>query len=502
MPNTAQKSKQPKHDERLFSRAAEAVVIGSIIIDPACIVPVSKIIGPSNFAFDENRIIYQALLDLKEEGIAIDGFIVRNRLEETKQLKKVGGVEYLQEIVNIPTAANAEYYAKIVQEKAQRRRLAGFYDDTGKVLFSDRAVGESIATIQQLAVGLDGAVDLHDMTPIFRCLADIAPEHVKWIWHEKIALGKINLILGDPNTCKTWLGLYIVARISTGGKWPNMNGDPDNFAPLGSAIILTAEDGLADTIRPRLDAMGANVSKIIVVEGVREKDEEGNLHSYSFCLRNNLTALQQIIDNVKDVKIVLLDPLSGFLGDTDSHRDADVRGVLAPLSGFAEKNGIAIVGIRHLNKNSGGKAMYRDSGSLAFIAASRLAWLVSTDPDNPESKRRLLIPIKYNVIAEPVGLAFEVIDGKVVFENEPVNTTADEALGGSMVVAPKREMGVQWLKDTLAGKTMASSEVERLAKENGISAWMLKEAKRELGVVNYPLTQPDKKMAWFMKLPE
>jgi len=489
-------------DERLFSRAAEGCVIGSMVIDPTCIDKVSAIIGPDSFAFPENKAIYQAILDLREGNKPIDGFILRNTLEENKKLNEIGGVDYLQQILNsAPSSANAEYYANIVKEKTQRRRLVDAHDRMKRILDSDEPVGGCVSQIQQIAAGLEGAIEPSDSTPIIKTLADVEPLPIDWLWFNRIPLGMLTLLLGDPGLGKSFLTLYMAAKISTGGAWPD-SGTPESNAPQGSVVILTAEDDLAHVVRPRLDALEADVTKIVALEGVKIKDEENREHCEYFNLQRDLPALQQAVQSQKDTKLVIIDPLSAYLGGRiDSHKDAEVRSVLRPLVELAERCGVAVVGVTHLNKNTGGKAVYRAMGSLAFLAAARTCWLVTTDPNELDSKRRLLTPAKYNVLVEPTGMAFEIIDGKVVFENDPVTMTAEEALGTTGTIeAPALNDAKQWLSEQLTpGKSMSAIEVYKQAKERRISKRTLERAKSELKIVSYPLTEEGKKV-WFWRI--
>jgi len=335
--------------------------------------------------------------------------------------------------------------------------------------------------------------------PIIVSLADVKPLPIDWLWFNRIPLGMLTLVLGDPGLGKSFLTLYMASRVSTGGAWPDRDGIPDNCAPKGSVVILTAEDDLAHVVRPRLDALGADVTKIDALEGVKIKDENDREHCEYFNLQRDLPALQQAVRSQKDTKLVVIDPLSAYLGGRiDSHKDAEVRSVLRPLVELAEQCGVAVVGVTHLNKNANGKAVYRAMGSLAFLAAARTCWLVTTDPNDPDSKRRLLTPAKHNVLIEPTGLAFEIVDGKVIFENEPIDITADEALGTTGTIeAPALNEAKQWLSGQVTtGKTMAATEVYKQAKERGISKRTLERAKKELHIVSYPLSEAGKKV-WF-----
>ncbi len=405
-------SRQKPIDERLFSKAAEAAVIGSMVIDPDCISKVSAIVGPDSFAFPENRVIFQTLQDLREGDKSIDGLLLRDKLQEIGQLEKVGGIEYLQKVLDgVPSAANAEYYAGIVKEKAQRRRLVDAVENMQKVLESDRPVGESVSQIQQIAAGLDGAIELCNSMPVIRNLDGVEVKPITWLWYNKIPCGMFTLVFGNPGLGKSFEVLDWAARISVGGVWPD-----GGQSPLGTVVLLTAEDPLEQVVKPRLMSLGADPKKIFALEAVKIRDEEGHQRQAFFSLQDDLPALRQAIK--PDTKLIIIDPISAYYGrGFDSHRDADIRGILAPLCELAEQTGVAIIGITHLNKNTTGKAVYRALGSIGLIAAARTAWLVSEDPDQPESKRRLLIPAKQNILINPTGLAFEIIDGKVVYES-------------------------------------------------------------------------------------
>jgi hypothetical protein len=311
----------------------------------------------------------------------------------------------------------------------------------------------------------------------------------------------LTLLLGDPGLGKSFLTLYMAAEVSTGGTWPDSE-TPENSAPKGSVVILTAEDDLAHVVRPRLDALEADVTKIDALEGVKIKDEENREHSEYFNLQRDLPALQQAVQSQRDTKLVVIDPLSAYLGGRiDSHKDADVRSVLRPLVELAEKCGVAVIGVTHLNKNASGKAVYRAMGSLAFLAAARTCWLVTTDPNDPDSKRRLLTPAKHNVLIEPTGLAFEIVDGKVVFENEPVTITADQALSTVSTIEPEAlNKAKTWLAEQLSqGSAVTAAEIFRRADEQGIKKGTLRRAKQELGVVSYALSS-EGKLHWFWRI--
>jgi hypothetical protein len=337
--------------------------------------------------------------------------------------------------------------------------------------------------------------------PIIVRLSDVTPQPISWFWPNRIPFNMLMLLIGDPGLGKSWLTLYMAARVSTGESWPD-DGVPDNRAPKGSVVILTAEDDLAHVVRPRLDSLGADVTKIVALEGVRIKDENGMPYFSYFSLQRDMAALEQVVKRLGDCRVIIVDPFNAYFGThLDSYRDTDVRSILAPLVELAERHNVAVIAVMHLNKSPANKAIYRGLGSVGFMAAARTVWLLSCDPDDPDSKRRLLTPCKHNVLISPTGLAFELVDGKVVFENEPITMSSDEALdGGSTVEAVVRDEAVAWLRDTLTpGKSLASTELDKMAEAEGIKSSTLRRAKREAGVTSYRL-QVGEKMQWFVKI--
>lgn len=321
--------------------------------------------------------------------------------------------------------------------------------------------------------------------PVIVRLSDVIPESVSWLWPGRIALGKLTVIAGDPGLGKSFLTLDIAARVSRGSEWPDA---PGITTTPGGVVLLSAEDGVADTIRPRLDAASADVDRIVALEAIRSVGDNGREAARSFDLSRDLLALESAIQSVEGCRLVVIDPVTAYLGGVDSHKNAEIRGLLAPLGAIAERHGVAVVAVTHLNKANGGPAIYRTMGSLAFTAAARTALAVSKDKDDP--RRRLLLPIKNNIALDTGGLAYRieplgVADRPVVvWEPDPVNVTADDALAGD-----RNEGGggafdeaKDWLRDILSDGPIPASEVKRRAKDDEIKARTLDRAKKALGV--------------------
>ncbi len=234
---------------------------------------------------------------------------------------------------------------------------------------------------------------------VVRRADEIEPHAIRWIWPGRIAVGKITVIGGDPGLGKSQLSLHIAAVVTAGGEWPCRGGR----APVGSVIVLSAEDSAADTIVPRLLAYGAVREKIYIIEAVRDNKQRRR----TFSLQTDLAALEKLIEEIGDVVLVVIDPLTVYLGKVGNSNNAAVRRVLAPLSEAAERLKVGVIAITHCAKGVKGKAIYRFIDSIAFAASARAAFLVLQD--NEDRERLLLLAAKINLAKAPDGLAFRLM---------------------------------------------------------------------------------------------
>ena len=329
------------------------------------------------------------------------------------------------------------------------------------------------------------------------CMADVKSEPIQWLWPGRIALGKVTMIAGDPGLGKSLVTITLAAHVSQGYPWPV----DLSTCPQGGVVMLSAEDDPADTIRPRLDAAGANASYIYMVTMVREHTDDG-IKEHCFSLDRDLVALDGVLTRTAACKLVIIDPISAYLGGTDSHKNADIRALLSPLAALASKHKVAIVVVTHLNKSAQTNALYRATGSLAFVAAARAVFAVTKDKDDPT--RRLMLPIKNNLGKDTSGFAYKVDtadnDAPVVtWERDPVEITAEEALTpASDADHSEREEAVTWLLDVLAEGPIQAKEMQTLAREAGHSWSTIKRAKKEASVAS---TKQEFSGKWVWEIP-
>lgn len=173
-----------------------------------------------------------------------------------------------------------------------------------------------------------------------RRIADVEVVPIKWLWPERIARGKLTIIAGHPGLGKSQVTIALAAVVATGGRWPVDN----TLCERGDVLMLSAEDNAADTIRPRLEAAGADIDRVEVLDGVVEGfDLDGSKVSRPLNLKTDIAALAALFASRPDLALFVVDPVSAYLGSTDSHVNADVRSLLAPLAALAAKYGVAAV---------------------------------------------------------------------------------------------------------------------------------------------------------------
>jgi phage/plasmid primase-like uncharacterized protein len=313
-----------------------------------------------------------------------------------------------------------------------------------------------------------------------------------WLWENRFAIGKLSLIVGLPDEGKGQLLSYITATVTTAGLWPCNEGR----APLGNVLMFTDEDDPHDTVVPRLAAADANLDRVEIVRMVHENNKDR-----IFNLMTDLELLRRKIIEIGNVNLVLIDPISAYLGigKIDSFRTTDVRAVLAPLVNLAAELHVAVIAVMHFNKKLDvTNALLRISDSLAFGAVARGVYAVI---DDDEHDRKLVVRAKNNIAAKTAKtLAFrftarEVGTDKksnkpiwapyIVFDPQYVDVSASEAMQAAAdnKSPGARDAAKKLLREMLANGPALRTEIEEVAEANGISGRTLFRAKDELGIV-------------------
>jgi hypothetical protein len=254
------------------------------------------------------------------------------------------------------------------------------------------------------------------------CLADIEPQRIEWLWQHRFALGKLSLIAGYGGLNKSTLTLDMACRVTTGAEWPHNEGN----APLGNVVLLSAEDDPADTIVPRIMAMGGDRKRIHLVKAAYVVTDDGPKRTW-VSLQRDVELLQIMMMKLGNVKLVIIDPINAYMGGAgtlDTHRDSDVRGVLAPLHDMATSLHCAVVLVTHLTKSSSEqRAISKVIGSQAYTAAARSVWMVTLPPETeesgpPDEDLRWFLHGKNNLARKAPGLSYRVVERKVGSDND------------------------------------------------------------------------------------
>jgi len=307
-------------------------------------------------------------------------------------------------------------------------------------------------------------------------LADVQPESVHWLWSSRIPLGKLTILAGPPGAGKSYALLDIAARVSQGASLPD-----GAAAPLGDVVLLTAEDGLGDTVRPRLDLLGAESGRVHALTMVRQGESER-----MFSLEDHLPLLERAIIE-KGACLAIIDPLLAYTGRADSYKEAEVRGLLAPVAVMAERTGCAVVAIVHLNKRGGEHSpLNRITASVAFVAQARSVLLLAIDPQDDNGQRRILAPVKMNLCAHPPSLALHFGDDGGLFWDGPVATNAADLLAVPMDDGERGSLAEaqEFLRDLLRGGPVEAEEVLKRARRAGVAEKTLRRAKAALRVIS------------------
>ena len=231
--------------------------------------------------------------------------------------------------------------------------------------------------------------------------SDVKPKKVVGLWGGRFYRGKVGFIAGDPGFGKSQIAAFIAATVSTGGNWPFDQGT----ARRGDVIYISAEDGAAETIRPRLEAAGADLKRVFITDHVIDE-----LESRPFSLVVDLVQLDQTLQALHKPRLVIIDPINACLGSTDArpfnpNSVTHVRGLLRRLETLATRHRVAIVCVTHFTKAKGG-ALHRVTGSFAFVAAARSVFTVTRKEDDPD--QRVLGPAKNNLAADGHPIAFRI----------------------------------------------------------------------------------------------
>ncbi len=314
-------------------------------------------------------------------------------------------------------------------------------------------------------------------TPEIVRLSDVLPEEVRFLWMPYIPIGKITMAQGDAGLGKSWFTLVLTSSETTGSPHPGMHGpkrEPRNV------VILSGEDGLADTIRRRLDAVGADPSRVYAITAKSTTNDAGEKQEASITL-SDIETLERVVETYKP-SLVIVDTLTEYLGsNVDMHRSNETRPVLSKLAKMAARHELAVIIVHHLNKSSMQKALYRGAGSYDFVAVARSVLLIAEDPNDPNL--RVLAHVKSNLAPLGPSLGFKLEEGKFWWLGQH-SATADDLLATPLTPEArfKRDEAGDLLRDVLAYGPTPVRDIKDAARDAGIGWRTVEEAQKAMGI--------------------
>jgi len=311
-------------------------------------------------------------------------------------------------------------------------------------------------------------------------MSDVELTPVEWLWKPYLPFGKLSVLQGNPGEGKTYFAMHLAAACTNGKLLPNM----ERMEPF-NVIYQTAEDGLGDTVKPRLIEAGADLDRVLVID---DSDVQLTL--------SDERIEKAIVEN--NARLVIIDPIQAYLGaDVDMNRANEVRPIFMRLGQVAQRTGCAILLIGHLNKAAGMQSLQRGLGSIDIAAAVRSVMFIGKLKHDPTM--RILTHEKSSLAPPGASLAFSLGDeGGFRWVGE-YDITADEMLSG---IEPQRETKTQQAKDLICallagGKQVLSEDIDKAALERGIPGRTVRDAKRELGdALKSKIVEGRKKVFW------
>lgn len=333
---------------------------------------------------------------------------------------------------------------------------------------------------------------------IIKDISDIEAKKLDWLWLNKIPKGKLCVFAGNPDSGKTTVACDLIARLTTGKDFP----DSKNENKPGHVLLLSAEDDPADTLRPRLEAAGADIDKVHLLDGVNVP-QGANFKEREIALDQDIQKLEKVIERRGNIILVVIDPLTSYLGETDLNKEAKLRKALTPIKKLCERTGTTVLALSHLNKQTQQAALHRVSGATAMTGVPRAAWLFMR---NPETKGEfIMMLLKNNVTKKRTGLKYAIHGRELTTGEAPYIVWGDEAAEDADRVLEtannpfekKQAMAERFLSDFLRRGEKPAPQVLAHAKKEGIGERTIYDKKKEMGIQSNRRAD-----GWYWALPE
>ena len=415
---------------------AEAMTIGAVIDWPAAAEWI-PLLEPDDFSETRHQLIWDVIrYSLHGRGRAVTQVALDAELSARGQLAEVGGQTYIISLKERAQYAPASRdYARIVFERARDRALIRMAGETANYGYNSLEVEAAMLSLQAQLVEWQTRARAFSGEPLTPGVlaSEVDRASIDWLWRGRLAYGKLSIVDGDPGMGKGLLGIDITARLTTGRAMPDE--EPRTRREPCSVILVTPEDEPNDTIVPRLEAAGADLTRVRILNTIAtEATGLSETSERPVTFPHDLPYLEQAIEAM-DARFVIIDPIMACLdAEVETKNDQRVRTALQPLKQLVARRGVACLVMRHLNKSGGDKAMYRGGGSIAFTGLARVAMLLAEHPD--DDTQVALAVVKSNIATRKLAtLGFAITteheDGAphIVWGREEVLYSADALLG-------------------------------------------------------------------------
>lgn len=472
------------------AREMESAILGRLMVDSSAqlLQQVREKLTQDDFLPTHKR-IFKHICKLADEGKPWDWIAAQQSLTDAGDLEYIGGPAALSKMTtDVARGTDLAPAIEMVRDATDRRRLIRFSNSQINAAITGEKSAPKLRSELQNWLSRYESQDSDAGLLKEICMSDVEAQETEWLAYPYLPIGKVTMLEGDPGIGKSHVSLAFAAGVAAGFGLP---GQKERTEPR-AVLIASVEDGLADTIRPRLDRMNAHVERIFAIDEPFTFDQKG------------LLLLEATIAHVSAV-LVIVDPIQGFVGSgVDIHRTNETRPIMARLAEIADRQRCAILCIRHLTKTTGGKAIYRGIGSIDFSAAVRSILLAGCDPDDPS--KRAVVQTKNNlaVFAEPFGY---VIDEDGFHWTGKSDLTDDKILGARSGDREQEKQSavqeaVEFLMSQLKDGPVESERLKKEAKQAGIAWATLRRAKTQLRIKPRPSKQNGGQFdSWQWELP-
>ncbi|QDT55277.1 KaiC [Caulifigura coniformis] len=319
-----------------------------------------------------------------------------------------------------------------------------------------------------------------------------AEREIAWLWHPRIPLGKVTLLVGDPDSGKSFFALDLAARVSRGLGVPP---EPGMEKP-GQVLLLSADDDLHDTILPRLRAAEADLHRITLLPAYCTR---GN-GAQPLSLNREFQWFEDVVKPLKNLRLIIIDPISAYLRGAAAYDHFTIRQFLQRLATIAREKQAAVILVSHQRKQGGSIAIHRPLGSLAFAAVARIVLFLKTDPS--VIGRRLLLPAKMTLQSEASARAFTIEEGRVSWEPAIIPVASGdlhEFVFSTEEIDDQRGRAKEWLIEQLEKKRVPADEMKRRARELRIPWRVLRQAKKDAKVRS---VHDGAENRWYWQMPD